>query len=404
MAFVPVAVNTRMPALDDSPDGRNEGAYRMRYRLACPVTEIKFGFQDVYNGAASQADPFTLTASLDVSGTPAVSAFAGSPSKAMTASDAVVLTDAQAYVGAAGDLFFVRTGCVSTGANTWPLNAQLSQSGEAFEAGSGVAAHVSSGSMGSNQGERGYGPSIILGEPVGAAPIAVGGIGDSIFTSGNNGVGFVHIALNAHPSGTGVPDAVVVDTSLGGDGATSMTGVNKDSRWNLLDYCDYAVQEYAINDLLGGASLATMQGRLLDIGEEAVTRGIGLIDCTTFVSTGLDAGGEAIRVALNDWRRDGHPINPDTGVAVATGTVSALRAGETGHPFIGYLETADATETARNSGTRITELYDDGTHLNNAGHVAVAAAVRDALLAFINPIPTLSKLVKINGTLTLLPS
>jgi hypothetical protein len=223
-----------------------------------------------------------------------------------------------------------------------------------------------------------------LGEPIGPAPIVIGGIGNSIFASAANGCGFVHIMLNAHAAGTGVPDAVVLDTSLGGDGAISLiTSPNKDARWALLELCDYAVQEHPINDINGGASLATLQARILAIGEEGFSRGIGMIDCTTFASDNLSEEENDNRIALNDWRRDGHPTI--VGVAVPAGSEGALRAGEEGHPYIGYLETADVTETTRNSSVRITEYYDDPTHLNNLGHVAVAAAVRDALLAFIQP-------------------
>jgi hypothetical protein len=161
---------------------------------------------------------------------------------------------------------------------------------------------------------------------------------------------------------------------------------NRHSRWELLSWCNFAVQEYAINDLLGGASLATMQTRILAIGEESLARGIKTIDCTTFACSNpsFDAGKEAIRVALNDWRRDGSPIDATTRTAVAVGTSSnVLRSGQAGHPYIGYLETADVTETARNSGVRVTALYGDTTHLNGTGHITVAAAIQSQLRTLI---------------------
>ncbi|WNM66329.1 minor tail protein [Gordonia phage Culver] len=76
-------------------------------------------------------------------------------------------------------------------------------------------------------------------------------------------------------------------------------------------------------------------------------------------ASALPAGKEAIRVAVNDWIRDGSPIVAATMIGAATGASGAgiIRAGQSGHPLAagdqfgkGYVEVADALETSRNSG------------------------------------------------------
>lgn len=73
----------------------------------------------------------------------------------------------------------------------------------------------------------------------------------------------------------------------------------------------------------------------------------------------LPAGKEAIRVAVNDWIRDGSPIVMATMIGAVTGATGPgiIRAGQSGHPLAsgdqlgkGYVEVADALETSRNSG------------------------------------------------------
>ncbi|RYX78621.1 hypothetical protein EON76_02755 [bacterium] len=76
-------------------------------------------------------------------------------------------------------------------------------------------------------------------------------------------------------------------------------------------------------------------------------------------TSALPTGKEAIRVAINDWIRDGSPITIATMIAAPTGATGAgvIRAGQAGHPLAagdqfskGYVEVADALESARNSG------------------------------------------------------
>lgn len=83
---------------------------------------------------------------------------------------------------------------------------------------------------------------------------------------------------------------------------------------------------------------------------------------------------------MNDWIREGAPVDSNL-AAVAVGTTAAgtLRAGDAGHPLVGYFETADAVETARNSGKwkvdgTANKYTSDGVHPNALGHQTMADA------------------------------
>lgn len=79
-----------------------------------------------------------------------------------------------------------------------------------------------------------------------------------------------------------------------------------------------------------------------------------------------NSGWETTRTGLNDWIRDGAPVVSAANLtAVATGTAGALRAGATGHPLSGYVDTADAIEV--NSSNTLTR---------NGGRWYVPASLR----------------------------
>jgi|GEM_PF-4536806 len=88
--------------------------------------------------------------------------------------------------------------------------------------------------------------------------------------------------------------------------------------------------------------------------------------------------GEAIRVAVNDWLRDGAPITISTYVAAAIGATGSdvMRIGNALHPLAGYWELADVLESARNSGKWKANYTADGLHMNPTAH-ALGAAVID---------------------------
>ena len=139
-------------------------------------------------------------------------------------------------------------------------------------------------------------------------------------------------------------------------------------------YFSHAICELGINDInASGVTLATVQGLMIaawkDLGtyrRPVYQTTLGPYTTSTDnwaslagQSSALPSGQEAVRTTTNDWLRDGSPITAATGVAAATGTtaVGVIRAGQAGHPLAagdqfgkGYIEVADAAESARNSG------------------------------------------------------
>lgn len=119
-----------------------------------------------------------------------------------------------------------------------------------------------------------------------------------------------------------------------------------------------AICEYGRNDVGQGTSLATIQADLITAWQLVYNAGLRVFQTTItpnssstdgWLTTGNQSGSgnNSTRISLNGWIRDGAPMSG--GVAVATGTVGALRAGQTGHPLYGYFEIADLVETARDS-------------------------------------------------------
>ncbi len=135
------------------------------------------------------------------------------------------------------------------------------------------------------------------------------------------------------------------------------------------------------NDFRLGDSQATMQANYISLWDALLASGArGYQTTITPVSTGTytTVGGQttvaanSVRVIINNWIRDGAPINGITRVAVATGDVSAttVRAGHFRHPLLGYFEVADTVENARDSGIWKASYTGDGIHPNLTGYAA----------------------------------
>jgi len=94
------------------------------------------------------------------------------------------------------------------------------------------------------------------------------------------------------------------------------------------------------------------------------------------------ANSTAIRDPFNAWVRDGAPLNPTTFAAVATGTAGSstvVRFGQSGHPAVGFFDTAAAAEATPITGLWKAGYTTDGIHPTDAGHAAMAAAINAAV-------------------------
>lgn len=83
-------------------------------------------------------------------------------------------------------------------------------------------------------------------------------------------------------------------------------------------------------------------------------------------------GPGSVQADLNAWLADGAPMI--AGVAVATGTVGALRAGAVGHPLHGVIDIASVFQTGDSGVWANTAQTTDWVHPNQTGYLAVAAS------------------------------
>ena len=80
---------------------------------------------------------------------------------------------------------------------------------------------------------------------------------------------------------------------------------------------------------------------------------------------------EDVRIARNEWLRDGAPLIPDDTPAPTGSTdPTVIRTGDPGHPLVGLIDQADWSESSRNSGLWRVDggaWTSDGTHLSGRG-------------------------------------
>ena len=155
----------------------------------------------------------------------------------------------------------------------------------------------------------------------------------------------------------------------------------------------YVFDEYGINDVNNGVTVAQLQAFTLSIATSVAARGGRVIDSTllpnvtcatncTTVSDQTPAANESKRTAINDWKRCGEPISG--GVAVACGTAGALVVGQAGHPVWKVID-PDALVEVNSSGVLtldggrwrvdLGQPTTDGTHPTATLHATLSAAV-----------------------------
>lgn len=283
----------------------------------------------------------------------------------------------------AGETFYVYTYVsVASAGMKWPVGIQTnSPDGEGRIAG---ADYTDAGTV-TATAVFAYSPLQLLGRPPAAKTVSVGGIGDSIVAGngdGNTG-GFWHRGLSGNISEQRVayPSEQAYAYNL---------RTYSQYRSPLLRAATHIVCELGINDVKGNQTLAALQGNLIPLWQKAARRAAKVYQTTlTPVSTSTDTWAtvgnqtpgpnEAVRAGFNNWLRAGAPIDSTTSAGVAAGTGGALTAGMPGHPLAGYIELADAVESARNSGIWKAAHTGDGTHPNVTGHTALAAVFTPAL-------------------------
>lgn len=299
---------------------------------------------------------------------------------------------------ASGTAFYIRS-LLTVASGTFPQGRRQTQTGEANSQGTGAPTdHTTSGSVTAGA-TYGYHPVVIQGRLANGETVALGGVGDSIL-AGQNDTDLDRGILYALANSASVPYANV---AMGGEACYDFyIGGRGSGRKRALFGVTHVLENYGANDLPSGRTFATIQADWLALATDLTNMGIKVAKTTimprstsstdSFYTTAnqtAHATYNPLRIQLNEWIRAGMPIDPNTKAAVVIGTVGALVAGNTGHPYTTWIEWADVVETARDSGiwnadgTAGNRYTTDGTHPSAVAITAVRAASQAAVNAFL---------------------
>lgn len=360
------------------------GTAVFKHRFPCPAFAVQLEF---YNGSA---DPLPMRAGIRYETYNAtVQCTLGGVEDVTVPPKSFVLTDPiHLLVDDAGirSLTYVNP----ASGDVWAANAGWAAdppTGEGSNYGGAGTDLTASGPAGLTASGYAFAPSAVYAVPAaGYSPSVIGLIGDSIVARKDN---FITVPLNVYPEDSGFSEAGFVNVAVGGEAGGDVLLATYRPRYAMLRAATHIVNEYGVNSVGGlGFSLAQMQAENIAIWQEFDARGQKVAQ--TSVLGGLNAASapqkEAVRVAWNDWLRDGAPMIGSAAVGVGTGgadrcpvydaDANLVDAGSGRHPLrIGYIETADVIETGRNSGEAIDGMLDETGHPVSAAHTAMSAAV-----------------------------
>lgn len=337
---------------------------KMRFNTKFACSDLRLMYANSYDNEVATPNDITIRVGLETA-TATYPVFFDGQRSVTIGGGGFVISDPIAIDLAAGSYIWTRTYLtVANATDDWPQQRfRLFDAGERTERGLGLADMSLTGTIGTGT-VTGYGPMAIGATiPNGAAQVIL--MGDSIMfgqgdvTDGSQ-YGFGSRALN------GINPYLKV--ARAGEQASQFAGTGKLIRGSVALSADYAICNYGINDLVASASVATLQASLVSVWTALANSGVRVYQCTiTPKTSSTDAWAttanqtpnlpnESFRTNINDWIRT------------------------TPAPLAGYFETADAVESARNSGLWKAPGYTaDGLHPSSAGHIAMAAAITPAL-------------------------
>ncbi|WNM69741.1 minor tail protein [Gordonia phage Crater] len=305
-------------------------------------------------------NPITVKAAFEYSAGAIVPAFFNGARSAVNQPGGLLLSDpTPTEIVKGGFMRSRQMVSVGTMGEKWPIGALLNTS-----VGDGGAATdtVDVGNMPDNNGANVFCPTAIIGipyEPTVALYISgdsiMQGVGDASAEPATDG-GWVCRSLNSQVG--------YINASRAGETAQQyMPGNNRRlGRWQLARYCTHALVGYGINDVKGDRTITQLQADLLVIWNGLAAMGLDVFQATlTPVTTGgnyttpetqvkQSTARENVRLGINAWIRS-KPA-----------------------PLKGFVEVADAVETARDSGIWKNSYTTDGTHPNATGAAAMATA------------------------------
>lgn len=379
--------------------GQTSCTYRIKYPVAVGASNLRLQFpnwttQPAGTGDTPTGNTLTLGAVyVEYGGTLYPVTFGGSSSRDIPSGDLITSDPVSGLTVSAGMTLYVRTYVTVASGGQWPsMYGAVAYPDEVSRPGSNLA-NGTGDLTGTGQSVSNlYGPSQIFGTLTAGQPTyGVAFFGDSILAGVNDSfsdesqVGYIQRLMY----GSNRP---YITVALPGESAAQVLSGQASKRIPLVgEHAQYFYNEYGINDLQGGATLAQLQARILSIANVAAndpgvvkrlqqTLGPKSSSTDNWATTANQTtdGINANRVQFNDWVRDGMPTT--NGVAVATGTSGAVRAGDSGHPYTGFVEVADLCETARNSGIWKANYTTDGLHPGPNGNQQIAAGLSPATL------------------------
>lgn len=357
------------------PSQNTAQTYALDYTMRADSKDIVVGVDASVAGG---------TATLVVGGQTYRLTFGGNPAFTLTGSIVPVLSDpvpvtATAGTTITGRLFYESVAVQHNASKSVGVGTALWGPGDATATGAGITSQ--------NNSQKFLPTFVSVTALTVPATVSILGIGDSIFESGSG-----------NPTGyqRGVVEAGRAFLNAGRWGGQTIA--QGDQGLPSLSLFTHVLDQYGFNDITNEAVTKTMADKILTwnwlLGQNAalkitactVTPSASSTDgWTTLANQTPDAGttyGGQTRwqrsIAYNDWMRDGAPIL--AGVA-APGTTdpAALRAGQAGHPLVGYLEIADVIESSRNSGkfrVDVGVISVDGAHMNTLAGTQMVAVVK----------------------------
>lgn len=401
---VPVANRVRPPlnATGGYSTGVQGGTSRVYYVATRSLQWLEVEFANWYTGAGPQEatptnDILVSAALMDpTTGIQIPLRFRGQK-QVVVRPDGTAVTDRLAVNIAKGDglIIVVWVGCEPGG--SFPINAVLnfSSDGHNYSTTGGADLTVSGAAAiaNTNIGTPAFAPASIRGGVNDPGKSVVGIVGDSIFFGiSDNSTGYAERGLGGNYSFQSI--------AMPGEALTQFIYVSSQyrrRRMSLLAKCGitHVITDYTVNSLSSATiqTEAVVGWRIME--KVGPTRAATLTPQTTSTDAWATVGNQTImypadreprRVAFNNWLRDGAPINASAvpqSVGASGGGI--VRAGQLGHPLVGYIEAADLAESARDSGKWKANYTGDGTHPNATGAAAIAASISANAAAWFGP-------------------
>lgn len=195
--------------------------------------------------------------------------------------------------------------------------------------------------------------------------------GNSITAGGYGGIaysgkGFPQVACETNKRGA------LICGLQGELAATAAVTANLKRRYPLAKYADTAIVEYGTNDFNANASLpvATLQGYFTAIAANLRALGVQKVICVTIPPRTTST--DSFATTVNQT-----PINAAfaAGAGSPRGIMNAWMRGGGGGSYDGYIDLADAVESARDSGVWAVGNTADGIHPLNVAVTSIAAVI-----------------------------